>query len=101
MTNSNKDLSVEVAKLDSSVKSAHKRIDELQVVIKAFYELAGDVKAMATELITMRQDINDIKSDVDEYHKTEPNKLIFNAKNSVITTIVGALVGALIALILK
>lgn len=102
MANNNKteDLSIHLASVETSVKSAHKRIDELQVVIKAFYELAADVKVMVNEMTNMKADINDIKVKVDA-HENEPSKLMFNVKNTLITSVVGALVGAVMALILK
>lgn len=90
----------DIASLQSSVKSAHKRIDELQVVIKAFYELASDVKVMVNEMTNMKQDISDIKSKVD-LRDNESNKLMFNAKNAVITGVIASIIGALMALILK
>ena len=91
----------EIGELTNSIKTAHKRIDDLQVVTKAFYDLASDVKVMVNEMTNMKKDINDIKGNIDEYHKVEPNKLIFNVKNTVVTGVVAAIVGALIALILK
>lgn len=102
MANNNKteDLSIHLASVETSVKSAHKRIDELQVVIKAFYELAADVKVMVNEMTNMKTDINDIKVKVDA-HENEPSKVMFNIKNTLITSVVGALVGAIMALILK
>ena len=96
----NKEL-IDLGEVISSLKSAHKRIDELQLVTKAFYDLASDVKVMVNEMTNMKKDISDIKSNMDEYHKVEPNKLIFNAKNTIITGIIAAIVGALISLILK
>lgn len=102
MANNNKteDLSIHLASVEASAKSAHKRIDELQVVIKAFYELAADVKVMVNEMTNMKTDINDIKVKVDA-HENEPSKVMFNIKNTLITSVVGALVGAIMALILK
>lgn len=94
-------LEKELGELNSSVKSAHKRIDDLQLVTKAFYDLASDVKVMVNEMTNMKKDINDIKDNIDEYHKNEPNKLIFNVKNTIITGVVAAIVGALITLVLK
>ena len=91
----------EIGELTSSVKNAHKRIDDLQLVTKAFYDLASDVKVMVNEMANMKKDINVIKDNIDEYHKVEPNKLIFNVKSTVITGIVAAIVGALITLIIK
>ena len=101
MTNSEKtELQVHISNVEQSVKSAHKRIDELQTITKAFYELAADVKVMVNEMTNMKTDINDIKIKVDDY-ENEPNRLLFNVKNAVLTGLVGAIVGALVALILK
>lgn len=99
MTNNN-DLQTRVATVEASTKSAHKRIDELQVITKAFYELAADVKVMVNEMTNMKTDINDIKVKV-AAQENEPNKLLFNIKNAALTGLVGAIVGALVALILK
>lgn len=99
MTNNN-DLQTRVATVEASTKSAHKRIDELQVITKAFYELAADVKVMVNEMTNMKSDINDIKIKVD-IQENEPNKLLFNIKNAVLTGLVGAIVGTVVALILK
>lgn len=96
----NDDLQMRVATVEASTKSAHKRIDELQVITKAFYELAADVKVMVSEMANMKTDINDIKLKVDA-QENEPNKLLFNVKNAVLTGLVGAIVGAVVALIMK
>lgn len=94
------DMSLRVAKTEDSVKHAHKRIDELQNITKAFYELAADVKVMVNEMSNMKSDISDIRKKVDA-RNDEPNKLIFNIKNTIVTGIVAAIVGAVIALIIK
>lgn len=91
----------ELGEVSSSARSAHKRIDELQLVTKAFYDLASDVKVMVNEMTNMKKDINDIKGNIKEYHQSEPNKLIFNAKNAIITGVIGVLLGAILALVLK
>ena len=91
----------ELSELATSTRQAHKRIDELQLVTKAFYDLASDVKVMVNEMTNMKKDITEIKANIDEYHKSEPNKLIFNVKNAIITGVVGAIVGVVMTLILK
>lgn len=96
----NKEL-IDLGEVISSLKSAHKRIDELQLVTKAFYDLASDVKVMVNEMTNMKKDISDIKSNIDEYHRVEPNKIIFNVKNAVVVGIVSVLVGAILVLIIK
>lgn len=99
--NDKEDLIIKVARVEDSCKSAHKRIDELQTITKAFYDLASDVKVMVSEMSTMKSDITSIKEDINTYHTQEPGKLIFNIKNAVLVGVVGALVGALISLIIK
>ena len=91
----------EIGELKSNVDNAHRRIDDLQMVTKAFYDLASDVKVMVNEMTNMKKDIKEIKGNIDEYHKVEPNKLIFNVKNAIIVGFASAIVGAIITLILK
>lgn len=91
----------ELGEVNSSTRAAHKRIDELQLVTQAFYDLASDVKVMVSEMSNIKQDIKDIKGNIKEYHQSEPNKLIFNAKNAMVTGVIGAIVGAILALVLK
>lgn len=94
------EIALKIVKVEDSVKSAHKRIDELHNITKAFYELAADVKVMVNEMTNMKSDISDIRKKVDA-HEDEPNKLMFNIKNTIITGIVAAVVGAIIALVIK
>lgn len=95
------DVEKEIGELSGSIKSAHRRIDELQLVTKAFYDLASDVKVMVNEMSNMKKDISDIKGNIEEYHHKEPNKLIFNVKNAIIVGIASALLGSILTLILK
>lgn len=95
------DIEKQIGELWGSTKSAHNRIDDLQLVTKAFYDLASDVKVMVGEMSGMKNDISEIKQNIDKYHTAEPNKLIFNAKNAIIVGIITALLTAVMALILK
>lgn len=95
------DVEKEIGQLKGSVSSAHKRIDELQLVTKAFYDLASDVKVMVNEMSNMKKDITEIKDNIEEYHHKEPNKLIFNVKNAIVVGIASALLGAILTLLLK
>ena len=91
----------ELGEVSSSAKSAHKRIDDLQLITKAFYDLASDVKVMVNEMTNMKQDIKDIKGNIKEYHQNEPNKLIFNVKSAILVGAASAILGAIVALIFK
>ena len=81
-------------------KSNTKRIDELQLITKAFYDLAGDVKVIAEKMSNMKEDISDIKIKVDE-KTSENNKIAFNLKSAIINGIVMIIIGAIMALIIK
>lgn len=91
----------EIGALNESVKSAHKRIDTLEPVVKTIYELASSVKVMAEKMNNMDGTIAQIQSNIEEYHHKEPNKLWFNIKNAIVVAVVGALIGALMTLIIK
>lgn len=95
------DIEKQIGELWGSTKSAHKRLDELQLVTQAFYDLASDVKVMVGEMSGMKNDISEIKKNIDKYHTTEPNRLIFNVKNAVIVTIATAFITGILALIIK
>jgi hypothetical protein len=81
-------------------KSNTKRIDELQLITKAFYDLAGDVRVIAEQMSNMKEDISDIKIKVDE-KTSENNKIAFNLKSAIINGIVMIIIGAIMALIIK
>lgn len=94
------DIIEKLARLEENNKSTNQRIEELQKITKAFYDLASDVKVIANELVSMKQDICGIKQDIDDKNK-EPNKLIFNVKSAVLTGVIMAIVSAIMVLILK
>ena len=91
----------EIGIIGESCKTAHKRIDNLEPVVKTIYELAMSVKVMAEKMNNMDGTIAQIQSNMEEYHHKEPNKILFNIKNAIIVGIVSALIVALMALILK
>ena len=91
---------IKINNLENNVSELNKRVKELHKTTKAFYELASDVKVMVTEMSYMKQDIKDIKTKVNYHHNEEPNKLIFNVKNTAIIGIVSAIVSSIIALIM-
>lgn len=94
------DIIEKLARLEENNKATNQRIEELQKITKAFYDLASDVKVIANELVSMKQDICGIKKDIDEKNN-EPNRLMFNVKNSVLTGVIMAIVSAVMVLILK
>lgn len=91
----------EIGEISGSVKSAHKRIDELQKIAEAVNKMAENVGIMVNEMSHMKDDISGIKGKIDKYHEDEPNKFMFNAKNAVLVGIIGAIVSVIMSLILK
>lgn len=91
----------ELGEVHESTKSAHKRIDNLEKVVNVVYELSTSVKVMAEKMDYMNDNISGMKKDIDEYHHKEPNKILFNAKNAIVVGIISAILGALLALIIK
>lgn len=91
----------EIGEISVSVKSAHKRIDELQKIAEAVNKMAENVGIMVNEMSHMKEDIAGIKGKMDKYHEAEPNNFIFNAKNAILVGVIGAIVSAIVALILK
>lgn len=53
-----------VAKLEASVKSAHRRLDEMSVKVQQFQELCGTVERMDEKVDTLRHALEEIKQDV-------------------------------------
>lgn len=100
MTKQNDEMIEKITEALESTRSAHKRIDELQLVIKAFYDLASDVKVMANELVNMKCDITSIKNDINKKND-EPSKLMFNMKSTVLNGVVMIIISAVMAIILK
>lgn len=99
MTTEKEDLKI-LYDTEARSKSNTKRIDELSLVTKAFYDLASDVKVMANELVNMKGDICDIKENIEEKNR-EPNKLMFSLKSSLLNGIFMIVIGAVMALIIK
>lgn len=75
--------------VEQSTKSAHHRLDNIEKLTESVYALANETK-------TMREDMNKLQTDVDSI-KAVPQKRYETVINTLITTIVGAVVGYLIA----
>ena len=112
MDNQILEINKEIVELKTKQKATEKKVESLEKIINVVYDLVTSVKVLTEKMDTMNANINDIKEntnkdissikgEIDDYHHKEPNKIIFNVKNLIITTIVGAIVGAYISLILK
>lgn len=93
MESSEKEIFERLTAVEQSLKSLHKRQDKSDELVKSVYE-------MAVEMKSIREDLNDIKNDVEEV-KQKPAK----RWEAIIAAIIGAAGGsvgtAIITLILK
>ena len=93
-----------LVRVDESVKIAHKRIDHLEETTKDIRDLTFGVKEIATEMKHMRADVNKLdervasieKEPTDEYKDTKKQ-----IRNTIISGVIGTLLGAIISLILR
>lgn len=96
----NNDLEIKIGQICESTKQAHHRLDKIEKTIEVIYSLAGDVKVLANELVSLREDVNDIKRKQDS-KDNEPNKILFNVKSTVFCGIIMMIISAIMTLILR
>ena len=93
-----------LARVDESTKSAHKRIDKLENMVKDIHELTYGVKEIATEVKLMRTDVNkldDRVATIEKEPQSEYKEIKKQIRNTTISVILGAIIGAIIALLSK
>lgn len=96
----NNDIEIKVGQICESTKQAHYRLDKIEKTIEVIYFLAGDVKVLANELVSLREDVNEIK--VKQNNKdNEPNQILFNVKSTVLCGTVMIIISSIVSLILK
>ena len=78
--------------VEESAKQAHKRLNQMDALIKSVQKIASSVETMQTQLSSMQNDMNDIKS--------KPAKNWELICNTALTTGIGALIGYLVSLVL-
>lgn len=77
-----------IAHIEESVKSAHKRIDDMGELTQSVYELAASIKSMQRDITDMSSRIKTIEE--------KPAKRWDLIVSTVITTIVGVVIGYLV-----
>ncbi|MBQ9414541.1 MAG: hypothetical protein IJU16_05380 [Clostridia bacterium] len=83
-----------------SAKSAHKRIDALDAEVKDVRALANAVGRLDEKVGGMREDITELKAGVKEL-TNQPGERWDAVIKAAISGLVGALIGAVMALVLK
>ena len=93
-----------LARVDESTKIAHKRIDRLEETTKDIRDLTYGVKEIANEMKHMRADVNKLDERVASIEK-EPTAEYKDTKkqirNSILSVVIGTVLGAIITLLLK
>lgn len=87
------DFAKELAAVESSVKSAHKRLDDMNKLIESIRDVIAEVRYL-------REDVNKLSSDVENV-KNRPTKFWDKLIGALIGAIGTGLVGAGLALIIK
>jgi len=90
----------ELTRISESVKSAHKRIDDVEVEVKDLRDLTRAIAVTNTNVEGLQKDVGEIKVDVKNLSSI-PAKRWETAVGVVITGVVGIVIGALMALIIK
>lgn len=85
---------------ESSIKSAHHRIDDVEKKQDDLADLVSSVKVLADREARVEEDVTEIKTDVKEL-KEKPNKRYETFVTAFITAISGGIVGYLLSLILN
>ena len=84
---------------ESSIKSAHHRIDDVEKKQDNLADLVSSVKVLADKEARVEADVVEIKTDVKEL-KEKPIKRYDSVITAILTAICGGLVGYLINVIL-
>ena len=87
------DFAKELAAVESSVKSAHKRLDDMNKLIES-------IRDVATEIKYLRDDVNKLSADIENV-KNRPTKFWDKLVGAIVGAFATGLVGAGLALILK
>ena len=87
------DFAKELAAVESSVKSAHKRLDDMNKLIES-------IRDVATEIKYLRDDVNKLSADIENV-KNRQAKFWDKLVGAIVGAFATGLVGAGLALILK
>lgn len=87
------DFAKELAAVESSVKSAHKRLDDMNKLIESIRDVIAEVRYL-------REDVNKLSTDVENV-KSRPTRFWDKLIGALIGAIGTGLVGAGLALIIK
>lgn len=85
-----KDLEIQVAEINQSVKSAHKRLDHLEELTDEIHNIATSTKLLAQTVARQQQDIDKINNNLATINN-KPIKKYDNIVNQIITFFIGTI----------
>ena len=85
---------------ESSIKSAHHRIDDIEKKQDDLADLVSSVKVLADREARVEEDVSEIKTDVKEL-KEKPSKRYDTIITAILTAVCGGVVGYLLSMIIK
>lgn len=94
------DIKIQIAKVDESVKSAHKRLDHLEELTEEIHKIATATELLAQTVARQQKDIDKINGNLETINM-KPNKWVDQIKSTLTSAFFGAIGAAFVALILK
>jgi len=94
----------EIASIKTHLKNLHKRVDSVEDINKNLNTLTTSVAVMATEMKGTNEKLDKLSTDVEELKEEDSNNYKYFKRqitSKVILTVTGAILGALLALIIK
>lgn len=86
--------------MEDEIKRINKRLEKLENIYDIINQLTVSMEKLAIETKYLREDQNELVKRVNDLEK-KPGKLVDTAIASIVTGIIGALIGAITALIIK
>lgn len=90
--------------LKENLKILHKRVDSLEDINNNLNTLTTSVAVMATEMKGTNEKLDKLSTDVEELKEEDSNNYKFFKRqitSKIVITITGAIIGALLVLIIK
>lgn len=89
-----------ISAAESSLKSAHRRLDELAKSNELLMKITGTLETLIEQNKNQNIQINKIEKDVSGL-KNKPERYLEKAVGVLITVVVGGVAGAILTLVLK
>lgn len=89
----------ELAETTSRSKSNEDRIEKLEERQELLHDMNKNIAEIAVQTKYTKDEVTELKTDL-EVIKSKPNKLVDSAVEKIVTVVIGAIVGAVLALVI-